>query len=75
MIGVNVTFVLNQIMSPDLQGMYNSYKLKVMSRVALFMVFQLSRGISYDFPLLHQNTTKSLPGCITVDYKVLPDVW
>ena len=75
MIYVDVTFAPDQVMSLDLQGVYNSYKLKVMSRVALFMVFQLSRGISYDFPVLHQNTTKSLPGCITVDYKVLPDVW
>jgi hypothetical protein len=52
-IGVDVTFVLDQIVSLDLQGMHNSGKLKVMGRVALLMVLQLVGSISYNSPILH----------------------
>ena len=50
--------------------MHNSCKLKVMGRVALLMVLQLSGCISYDSPILHQNIAKSLSGCITIDHEV-----
>jgi hypothetical protein len=73
MIGVNVTFVPDQVVSPDLQGMHNRCKLKVVGQVALLMVLQLSGCISYDSPTLHQNTTKSLSRGITIDHEVFLD--
>ena len=74
MIYVDVTFVPDQIVSPDLQGMYNSCKLKVMGWVALLMVLQLSGRIGNDSPTLHQNATQSLSRCITIDYEVFLDI-
>ena len=74
MIGVDVTFVSDQIVSLDLQGVHNSCKLKIMGRVALLVVLQLAGSISYNSPILHQNTTESLSGCITIDHKVLLNV-
>ena len=71
---VDVTFVPDQIVSPDLKGMHNSCKFKVMGRVALLMVLQLSRCLSYDSPILHQNIAKSPSRCITIDYEVLLNV-
>ena len=70
-IGVDVTFVPNQIVSLHLQGVHNSCKLKIMGRVALLMVLQLVRSISYNCPILHQNIAGSLSRCITIDHKVL----
>jgi hypothetical protein len=40
----------------------------------LLMVLQLTGRIGNDSPILHQNTAKSLSGCITIDHEVLPDV-
>ena len=74
MIGVDVTFVPDWILSSDLQGMHNSCKLKIIDRVALLMVFQLSGSISYNSPILHQNIVESLSGRITIDHKVLLNV-
>ena len=53
MIGVDVTFVPDQIVSLDLQGVHNNYKLRIMGRVALLMVLQLMGSISYNSPTLH----------------------
>ena len=74
MISVDVIFVPNQIVSLDLQLVHNSYKLKVMGRVPLLMVLQLAGNISYNPPILHQNTVEPLFGCITIDHKVLLNV-
>ena len=74
MIGVDVTFVPDWILSSDLQGMHNSCKLKIMGRVALLMVLQLAGCISYDSPILHQDTAKSLSRSIAIDHKVLLNV-
>ena len=74
MIGVDVTFVPDQIVSLDLQGVHNSYKLKIMGRVALLMVLQLAGSISYNSHILHQNTAESLSGHIIIDHKVLLNV-
>jgi hypothetical protein len=38
------------------------------------MVLQLTRHIGNDSPILHQNTTRSLSGCITIDHEVLSDI-
>ena len=74
MIGVDIAFVPDQIVSLDLQGMHNSYEFKVMGWVALLMVLQLVGSISYNPPILHQNTVEPLFGCITIDHKVLLNV-
>jgi hypothetical protein len=73
MIGIDVTFVLDQIVSLDLQGMHNNCKLKVVGQIALLMVLQLSRRVSNDSRTLHQNTTKSLSRGITIDHEVFLD--
>jgi len=54
--------------------MHNSGKLKIVGRVALLMVLQLSGCIGNDSPTLHQNATQSLSGCITIDYEVFLDI-
>jgi hypothetical protein len=54
--------------------MYNGCKLKIMCRIALFMILQLSRGIGNNSSIVHQNTTESLAGCITIDYEIFADV-
>jgi hypothetical protein len=54
--------------------MHNSGKLKIMSWVALLMVRQLLGCIGNDSATLHQNTAKSLSGCITIDHKVFLDI-
>jgi hypothetical protein len=38
------------------------------------MVLQLVGCIGNDSPILHQNTTKSLSRCITIDHEVLSDI-
>jgi hypothetical protein len=73
-IGVDVTFVPNQVVPPNLQGMNKSYKFKVMGQVVLLMVLQLLGCISYDSPILHQNIAKFLFGCIIIDHEVLLNV-
>jgi hypothetical protein len=45
-----------------------------MSRVTLLMVLQLMGCVGNDSSILHQNTTKSLSGCITIDHEVLSDI-
>ena len=74
MIGVDVIFVPDWILSSDLQGVHNSCKLKIMGRVVLLEVLQLEGSISYNSPILHQNTADSLSGRIIIDYKVLLNV-
>jgi hypothetical protein len=71
---VDVTLVAYQIVYTYLQGVHNSCKFKVMGRVALLMVLQLSRAICYDPPILHQDTTKSLSESIAIDHEVLPNL-
>jgi predicted nucleic acid-binding protein len=71
---VNVTFVPDQVVPPNLQGMHHNSKFKVMGQVALLMVLQLLGYISYDSPILHENIAKSLSGCITIDHEVLLNV-
>jgi hypothetical protein len=73
-IGIDITFISNQVVPPDLQGMHNCNKLKVMSRVALLMVLQLSGHIGNDSLTLHQNATQSLSRCITIDHEVFLDI-
>ena len=74
MIGVDVTFAPDQIVSLDLQGMHNSCKLKIMGRIELLVVLQLAGSISYNSPILHQNIAESLSRCIIIDHKVLLNV-
>jgi hypothetical protein len=54
--------------------MHNSGKLKIVSRVALLMVLELSGRIGNDSSTLHQNTAKSLSRCITIDHEVFLDI-
>ena len=52
-VGVDITLVPNQVVSPNLQGMHNGFLLKIMGRVTLFVLFQLAGCLSNDFPILH----------------------
>jgi hypothetical protein len=54
--------------------MHDSGKLQIMGWVALLMVLQLSGRIGNDPSTLHQYTTESLFGCITIDHKVFLDI-
>ena len=54
--------------------MNNRCKLKIMSRVILFMLPQLARGIGNHLAFLHKYTSKALARSITIHHKVLPDV-
>ena len=46
-----------------------------MGWVTVLVFFQLSRRICYHSPILHQYTTKSLTGCITIDHEIFADIW
>jgi hypothetical protein len=74
MICVNITLIPDQVVSLDLQGVHYNGKLKIVGRVALLMVLQLSRCIGNDSPTLHQYATKSLSRSITIDHEVFPDI-
>ena len=41
-----------------------------MSRIPLFILFQLSWCISYNLLILHQHSTQTHPRCITIYYKL-----
>jgi hypothetical protein len=56
-VGVDLTFVSNQVMSLDLECMHYSGQLLVMGRVILFMGLQLPRGIGYNSSILHEHST------------------
>ena len=54
-------------MSPSQKSMHNCRQLEVMSGVVLLVGFQLARGISNNFLLLHQYCAKTLERGITKD--------
>ena len=74
MISVDITFVANEVVHPDLESVYNSSYLEIVSRISLFMLLQLSGSISNDSPILHQYTSKSLARGITIDDEILSDI-
>ena len=46
-----------------------------MSEVVSLVSFELPGSIGNDLPTLHQNTTQSRQGCITIDLKLTAIVW
>jgi starvation-inducible outer membrane lipoprotein len=54
--------------------MHDSGKSQIMGWVALLMVLQLSGCIGNGPSTLHQNTTESMSGCITIDHEVFLDI-
>jgi hypothetical protein len=73
-IDIDITLIYDQIVSPDLYGMHNSGKLKIVGQVALLMVLELLGHIGNDSSTLHQNTAKPLSRCITIDHEVFLDI-
>lgn len=64
-----------QVTTPGLQGINNCDKLQIVSEVIFFMNFQLSGLISYDPPVLYQNTIQTLVGCAIV-YRIFAcSIW
>ena len=57
------------------QGKYYCFKLEIMRWIILLVNLKLSGGISYDFTILHQYTTKSNAGRITINNKALSSFW
>ena len=70
MVGVNLTLISNQIMPPDLKGMHYGCKFQIMGWIILLMRPERAGSICNDFPVLHEYTTQSLSGCITIDDKI-----
>src|SRR6185312_8837027 len=70
MVGEDFALISNQIMPPDLKCVHYGCKLQIMSRVILLMSPELTGSICNDFPVLHQHTTQSLSGRITIDDKI-----
>ena len=70
MVGVNLTLIFDQIMSPNLKGMHYGCKFQIMGWIILLMRPELAGSICNDFPVLHEYTTQSLSGWITIDDKI-----
>jgi hypothetical protein len=72
---VNVTLGAHKMISPNLKSVNNSYQLKIMGWIILFMIPECSGCISNDPVVLHKNTTKSGSGSITIDIERLGTIW
>ena len=56
MVGVNLTLISDQIMSPNLKGMHYDCKFEIMGWIILLMRSELARSICYHFSILHKDT-------------------
>jgi hypothetical protein len=74
MVGVYLTFVIQQIMPPYLQSMYHYCELQVLYRIVLLMLSQLTGCICNHVSLLHQHTAKTLLRSVTIDVKTLVNI-
>src|SRR6185312_10730169 len=70
MVGKDFTLISNQIMPPNLKCVHYGCEFQIMGRVVLLMSPELTGSICNDFPILHQYTTQSLSGRITIDDKI-----
>ena len=70
MVGIYLALISNQLMPPNFKGMHYGCKFQVMGRIVLLMIPELAGSICDEFPVLHQYTTQSLSGCITIDDKI-----
>ena len=55
--------------------MHYGCKLQIMCWVILLMRPELSGSISYYIPVLHEYTTQSLSGCVTINDKIPMNIW
>src|SRR3954470_8681838 len=62
-------------MSPTFECKHHRCKLKIMSWIVHLMWFQLSRPVSYNLPVLHKHTSKSILGCITIYCLIFASLW
>ena len=70
MVGIDFTLISDQIMSPNLKGMHYDCKFQIMGWIILLMRPEMAGSICNNFSVLHQYTTQSLSGCITIDDKI-----
>ena len=75
MIRVYLTLISNQVVPLNLEGMHYGCKLRIMGWVILLMRPELSGSISYYFSILHEYTTQSLSGCVTINDKIQMNIW
>jgi len=69
MVSINVAHITKQVMSPNLQCMYDYSKFKIMCWIVNLVLSQLTRGISNDSSFLHKHTTQSSFQCIAKHIK------
>ena len=70
MISIDFALIPDQIMPPNFKSVHYGCKFQIMGRIVLLMRPELVGSICNDFPVLHQYTTQSLSGCITIDDKI-----
>ena len=70
MVSINLALISNQIMPPNFKCVHYGCKFQIMGWIILLMRPELAGSICNDFPILHQYTTQSLSGCITIDDKI-----
>src|SRR3954464_8310727 len=56
-VGVDLTTITDEVMSPQLQCINYCCQFKIMCWILIFVSTQLTRAISNHFALLHQDTT------------------
>jgi hypothetical protein len=73
-ISVDMHEIMQQIVPLNFQCMNDSQELQVVGGVVLFMASKLSRSISNGMAILHQYSSNTHAGCITIHMKRLLDV-
>src|SRR3954465_604503 len=53
-VGIDLTTITKEVMTPSCQGMNYGSEFKVMGRIVLFMWTQLPRSICYHMSILHK---------------------
>jgi hypothetical protein len=57
-VGIDLTLIPNQVVSPNLKGVHHGCKLQIMGGIILLVGFELAGSICHYFPILHENTSQ-----------------
>ena len=70
MVRIDLSSLPHKAVPPNFEGKYYGGQLKIMSGVVFLMRSELSGQIRNHFSFLHQYTSESKTGCVTIDFKV-----
>jgi hypothetical protein len=74
-VGIDLTLIPNQVMSPNLKGMHYGSKFQIMGGIIRLVGLELAGSICHYFPILHENTSQPLSGCVAIYDKIPLNVW